>query len=250
MFHSSPLVFLITLAVVSGAFAQTRPWKNTDGTRTVQGEFIKRDTTRVTIKTDAGKELIIELSKLHADDHRWLESHHSLNPTPPPQDPTAFFDNLTFRDTRETTEAKLKASKLVEMTTDSVFIGRSGLNGVFRTRQKIGTLDGFLYFDWTEAGRLKELNLQTESRPNTAYKSELEPSWKQLVELLTTLYGKPAQKGPLPSMASLTDGTFSPSHLWNIDTGGCALLGTAREGSKFQVVVRFSERKSGLSGIP
>ncbi len=250
MLTRSSLVFLITLGIVSSGFAETRPWKNTDGTRTVLGEFIRRDTTSVTIKTDAGKELIIELSKLHADDNRWLETHHSLNPAPPTQDPAAFFDNLTFRDTRETTEAKLKASKLVEMITDATFIGRSGLNGVFRTRQKIGTLDGFLYFDWTETGRLKELNLQTESRPNTSYKSELEPSWKQLVELLTTLYGKPAQKGPLPPMASLADGTFSPSHLWNIDTGGCALLGTAREGSKFQVVVRFSERKSGLLGIP
>ena len=250
MLPRTSLVFLITLTSISSAFAVMRPWKNTDGTRTVQGEFIKRTTTTVTVKTDAGKELVIELSKLHSDEREWLNSHDSLDSGSPALDTTAFFDNLSFRDTRTTTEAKLKASKLVEMTTDEAFLGRSGLNGVFRTRQKIGTLDGFLYFDWTEAGKLKELNLQTESRPNTAYKTELEPSWQKFVELLTTLYGKPVQKGPLPAMASLSDGTFFPSHLWNIESGGCALLGTAREGSKFQVVVRFSQKKPKLVEMP
>jgi hypothetical protein len=250
MLTLNTLVFLITAVTISSASAGMRPWKNIDGTRTVQGEFIKRTTTAVTIKTDAGKELLIELSKLHSDEREWLEAHHSVTSRSPAIDSSAFFDNLTFRDTRTTTEAKLKASKLVEMTTDEAFLGRSGLNGVFRTRQKIGTLDGFLYFDWTENGQLKELNLQTEPRPDTAYKTELEPSWQKFVELLTTLYGKPVQKGPLPPMASLSDGTFFPSHLWNIESGGCALLGTAREGSRFQVVVRFSQKKPKLVETP
>ncbi len=245
---SSPL--LIIAALVSNAFAEMRPWKSTDGSRSLQGEFLKRSSSSVTVKTEGGKELTIELSKLHPEESQWLDTHHSLKSGPTPPDPTAFFDSLTFRDTRTTTEAKLKASKLVEMTTDEIFISRTGLNGIFRTRQKIGTLDGFLYFDWTNTGKLKELSLHTESRPNTAYKTELEPSWKKFVELLTTLYGKPVQNGPLPPMASLTDGTFSPSHLWNIETGGYALLGTAREGSKFQVVVRFSEKKPQLVALP
>lgn len=246
----SLLCILIAALSASSALAEMRPWKSADGTRSLQGDFVKRTTTTVTIKTDAGKELVIQLSKLHPDESQWLDARHSLKSGPPAPDPTAFFDNLTFRDTRTTTEAKLKVSKLVEMTTDEAFIGRSGLNGIFRTRQKIGTLDGFLYFDWTSTGRLKELNLQTEPRPNTAYNTELEPSWKKFVELLTTLYGKPVQNGPLPPIASLTDGAFSPSHLWNIKTGGCALLGTARTGTVFQVVVRFSERNPQLMELP
>ena len=250
MIVRSLLISLITAVSVSSGFAEMRPWKNTDGTRSVQGDFIKRNTTSVTLKTEAGKEILIEFSQLHADDLKWLETHHSLNQVRPDKDPAAFFDNLTFSDTRTTTEAKLKASKLVEMTTDETFLGRSGLNGFFRTRKKIGTLDAFLYFDWTETGKLKELSLQTEARPNTDYKTELEPCWKKFIELLTTFYGKPVQNGPLPLMASLSDGTFSPSHLWDIGNGGCALLGTAREGSKFQVVVRFSQKKPNLFEIP
>lgn len=245
--HFAFILFLVFASAVPLS-AELRPWKNADGTRSVEGQYLSRTADSVTIRTEAGKELTIEFAKLHQAEHQWLETHHSL--AAPPQDPTAFFDNLTFRDTRETTLAKLKASKIVEMTADETFIGRSGLNGIFRTRQKIGTLNGFLFFDWSEAGKLRELNLQTESRPGTAYKTELESSWKELIELLSTLYGKPVQKGPLPSMESLVDGAFFPSHLWNLETGGCALLGTAREGTKYQVVVRFSQKKPQIVELP
>lgn len=252
-----PSRFLITLILATAAApalsAEPRPWKSADGVRSVQGEFVKRDASSVTIRTDAGKEVTIDLSKLHQDDTKWLDINHSLTPaTPiaPAQDPSAFFDNLTFRDTRETTLTKLKASKIVEMTTDETFIGRSGLNGVFKTRKKIGGLDGFLYFDWTETGKLKELTLQTDCRPAIAYKTEVEPSWKELIELLSTLYGKPVQKGPIPQVNTLADGSFAPSHLWQLEGGGSALLGTAREGDKYQLVVRFTQKKVGVVEIP
>ncbi|GAA5119792.1 hypothetical protein JIN84_21265 [Luteolibacter yonseiensis] len=243
------LISLIAAASFSSVFAEARPWKSADGTRTIQGEFVKRDATSVTIKTDAGKELTIEFTKLHSDDVKWLDTNQPIGGLPPAADPTAFFDNLTFKDTRETALKKLKVSKLVEMTADEAFIGRSGLNGVFKTRAKIGALDGFLYFDWTEAGKLKELTLQTDLRPESDYKSVLEPGWKQLGELLTGLYGKPLQKGPLPGVTSLTDGMFSPSHLWKIE-GGSALLGTARDGARYQLVVRFTQKKPQIVEVP
>lgn len=244
------LTFFLTIASTPALFAEIRPWKSLDGIRSVQGEFVKRDATTVTIRTNAGEEINIELAKLHPNETKWLDLNHSLNPAPPLNDPSAFFDSLTFRDTRATALTKLKASKVVEMTTDETFIGRSGLNGVFKTRRKIGNLDGFLYFDWTEAGKLKELTLQTETRPDTDYKTELEPSWKELIDLLNTLYGKPMQKGPLPSATTLADGSFAPSHLWLLEGGGSALLGTAREGSQYQLVVRFTEKKVGVVEMP
>ena len=260
------ILLILAIASAPALVAEPRPWRSADGARTVRGELVRRDATTVTIRTDGGKIVTIELSKLHPDESEWLDLHFSLPkkalvPTqvPPPtqvpvptpaQDRSAFFDNLTFRDTRATTLTKLKASKVVEMTTDETFIGRSGLNGVFKTRQKIGGLDGYLYFDWTEAGVLKELTLQTDTRPDSAYKTELEASWKKMIDLLTTLYGKPAQKGPLPSMDTLADGSFFPSHLWLLDVGGSALLGTARDGEKFQIVVRFTDKKVEVVEVP
>lgn len=237
----------------TAVYGQTRPWKSASGAHTMQGEFVKRDATSVTLRNESGKEITVELAKLDPDETRWLNLNHPIAPkaaTMVPQDPSAFFDKLTFKDTRESTLTKLKASKIVEMTTDETFIGRSGLNGVFRTRKKIGNLNGFLYFDWSESGKLTELTLQTDLRPSTDYKTELETGWKQLIELLDTLYGKPIQKGPLPPLASLTAGSFMPSHLWKIETGGSALLGTARDGEKFQVVVRFTQKKVGVVELP
>lgn len=254
MLMPSRFAIALILAIVTAPalVAGPRPWKSADGVRTIQGEFVTRDATTVTIRTDAGKEITIELAKLHPDESKWLNVHHSLAPKAPTpaHDPSAFFDNLTFRDTRATTLTKLKASKVVEMTTDETFIGRSGLNGIFKTRQKIGGLDGFLYFDWTDAGALKELTLQTDPRPETAYKTELETTWKEFVVLLTTLHGKPAQKGPLPQMNTLADGSFVPSHLWLLNGGGSALLGAARDGEKYQIVVRFAQRKVEVVEVP
>ncbi len=236
------LSLIFAIASAPALIAEIRPWKSADGLRTIQGEYIKHDATGVTIRSDSGKEVTIDHGKLHPDEKKWLDLNHSLSGPAPVADPAAFFDNLTFDDTRETTLTKLKSSKIVQMTADETFIGRSGMNGIFRTRQKIGNLSGFLYFDWTEAGTLKELTLQTETLPATAYKSDLEPSWKGFVELLSTLYGKPVQQGPLPQPESIASGSFSPSHLWALESGGSALLGTAREANKYQLVVRFTQK--------
>ncbi len=249
------LISLLAAASVQTLFAETRTWKSSDGVRTVQGEFVKRDANSVTIRNNGDKSLIIGFSDLHPDDIKWLDANHPLTkPVSPVAKPApaaaGFFDTLTFDDTRETALAKLKVSKIVEMTVDETFIGRSGINGVFRSRQKVGALTTSLYFDWSDTGKLQELNVQTEPLPNSSYKTQLEPCWTEFIELLSTLYGKPLQKGSLPSMASLSDGMFAPSHVWNIESGGCAMLGTAREGNKYQVVVRFTQKKPQLIEMP
>lgn len=249
-FTPSPtfLVSILAATCFTSAFAESRPWKSADGLLIVQAEFVQRDANSVTVRDTSGKEVTLELSKLGQAETKWLNLHHPFSASQP--DPTAFFDTLTFKDNRESTLAKLRASKIVVMTTDETFLGRSGLNGVFRTSKKIGKLDGFLYFDWTDKGKLKELTLQTATIPATAYKSDLEPSWQKFVELLSILYGNPVQKGVLPQSQSIADGSFVPTHLWNLDGGGSALLGTAREGKQYQLVVRFTEKKVELKEIP
>lgn len=246
--HRLLLIFVLVSGTAPPLFAESRPWKSADGLHTVQAEFVNRDETRITIRDESGKQFTMEISKLDAEDAKWLNLNHPL--AGPPPGPAAFFDTLTFTDTRESTLAKLKVSKIVMMTTDETFLGRSGMNGVFRTRQKIGKLNGLLFFDWSEAGKLKEFTLQTETIPAAAYVSDLEPSWKEFVDLLTMLYGKPVSKGPMPTMGNLGDSSFAPSHLWNLDGGGSALLGTAREGNKYQLVVRFTQKKVGLVELP
>jgi hypothetical protein len=244
--------FLSFLLVTSTAYlhAAPRAWKSSDGQRSTEGELLSRDATSITIlRTKDSKPLTIQLEQLDPNDRTWINANHPLAEAKAP-DESAIFDTLAFGDSRETALVKLKASKFVEMTTDETFVGRSGLNGIFRTRQKIGNLTATLYFDWTESGKLKEINLQTDFLPAAAYQSALAPSWKEFAELLEMLHGKPVQNGPLPQMATLADGSFSPSHLWKLESRGSALLGTARDGAKYQVVVRFTEKKIQPVEIP
>lgn len=259
---SAPMIsrlFLIFTILAAPLFAETRAWKSADGVRSVQGEFIKRDAASVTIRNSSGKEVTIEFTKLHADELEWLNVNHPLKKAPaakpapapnPAPNPAAIFDTLTFEDTRATVETKLKASKVVKAAVDETFIGRTGLNGIYQTRQKIGGLNCLLYFDWTEAGKLKEITLQTELHPVSDYKAVIEPSWNGFIELLNTLYGNPVQQGPLPSPQSVADGSFAPSHLWTLESGGSAMLGTARDGDKYQLVVRFTQTKVQPVEIP
>lgn len=246
---------LLTLLLVSAMslHAETRSWKSADGQKSIQGEFLRRDAASVTIMRTDRKSVSIPVDQLHPDDRTWLDTNHPLPQsaatvpvakTDTPVDAPvkgAVFDKLQFGDDRETVLTKLKASKFVEMTTDETFIGRSGLNGIFRTKQKVGELDAMLYFDWTEANQLKEITLQTEPLPASDLAAKLTPCWKQFIELLSSLQGKPMVGDTVLRISSIADGSFSPTHLWKLDPVGSAQLGAAREGDKYQVVVRFSK---------
>lgn len=258
-------IFLVT-AVTS--LAQMRAWTSPDGERTVRGEFVSRDATSVTIRDVNRKSIVIPLGNLREDESAWLEKFHpnkagasvktkggSANKTAPvPAVPSAtavkstdavagtgVFDTLEFGDTREQALEKLKVSKVVAMTTKETFIGRSGLNGIFRTRQQIGDLDAALYFDWTTEGGLRELTLQTDGVPESEYLPRLQPAWKEFIELIGALYGRSAHQGPFPGVQSVTEGSFTPSHLWELEGGGQALLGIAKDRSDFQLVLRFTQ---------
>ncbi len=246
-------ISLLLYLAVASAHAEIRPWKSTDG-RILNADFVSRDATKVTVRSAAGKQVIIPLAKLHPDEIAWLNQNHSLAKPPssdaPAPDPKAVFDTLLFGDDRETVTKKLKASKIVEMVGDETFFGRSGLNGAFATRQPVGKEKASLYFDFDGQGKLVEITLQTDLLPDSEYDSELKPTWEAFVELLSALYGKPVQKGPMPSKNSLQDGMFFPSHLWTLPSDNSALLGTARSGNKYQLVVRFTRKSITPVALP
>lgn len=219
--------------------AAPRPWKSVDGQKSLQGEFVKRDATGVTILRADRKEIVIPLDKLHADDRTWVNVHHPLAGTEVPPK-AAVFDQLAFGDTRAQVMEKLKVSKFVEMTGSEVFSARTGLNGLFRTRRKIGGLDASLFFDWTDGGGLKEVTLQTAPLPANALNDQLTPCWKEFIQLLTTLHGTPSNANNKLDLSPIKDGGMSGTHLWKLEDTGTAMLGAAREGDHYQVAVRFT----------
>ncbi len=236
------LPLLLALCTALPLAAAPRDWKSADGERTIRGEFVKRDADTITLKRRDGRDLTFELAKLHADDRRWLELNHPV-PKPAGAPPDAVFDHLVFGDTRAQVLEKLRKSKAVEMIVDERFIGRFGLNGIFRTTEKIGGQPALLFFDWSDEGTLTEVSLQTEVRPAHQYETGLKPCWEAMRDLLTNLNGPPRVKGTAPALERIEMNSMLATHVWDLKPEGCLLLGTARQDDGYLVVARFSRER-------
>jgi hypothetical protein len=245
------LLLMLLFAGTVPLFAESRTWKSADGASSFSGEYVSHDAKQVTIRRGDGKVFTVDYAKLHADDKTWVIAQPVISepkgkePEKPEAapDPKAVFDTLCFGDSIDTVKKKLKESKAVETTLDDTFLGRTGLNGVYRTRQKIGGLHCELFFDWSAMETLSEVVLQTQGQTASAYPTHLKETWAQLVELMTALHGKPVTSGSFPGVNQVKDDMFLPSHLWKLQSGGSALLGVSSQGGAYLVVVRFTKDK-------
>lgn len=240
-----PRLLSLLLLLAGVLHADSRNWKSSNGESTFSGEFVSHDTKRVTIRRADGRVFTFDVAKLSEDDRNWLATKDSIvaDDAEPVPDPNAVFDTLCFGDTRKEVEAKLKTSKNVETLVDETFFGRFGLNGTYRTKQKIGGLYCELFFDWSEGGKMKEISLQTQPKDAGTYDDLLRNNWNQLAELLTMLHGKPLQTAGYPEMGDLQNDLFLGSHIWRLEGGGTAMLGTSMQANKYMVVVRFTTEK-------
>lgn len=238
--------YLLAFAFLSSVFplsAEVREWKNADGSQSFKGDYVSQDQKNVTIRRADGKVFTIEILRLSDIDRQFVAKQPGgQNEEAAQPDPNAVFDNLCFGDSRAEVTAKLKSSKMLEQGVGEAFMGRTGLNGVYRTRKKIGGLQCELYFDWTGGDTLKEISIQTQAVPTDVYVNRLKGTWEELAEILTTLHGKPVQAGEFPKLADLNSDTFMPSHLWKVK-GGTALLGATKQGATCMVIVRFTTKK-------
>lgn len=226
--------------------AESRDWRSADGSRTFAGEYLSHDARRVTIRRSDGRVFTLDLAKLHPEDRAWLVDRKTSPSAPqgqPAADDAAVFDTLKLGDSHAEVRAKLQASKAVELAIPETFLARMGLNGSYRTRQQIGGLHCLLFFDWDSDTRLNEVTLQTEPKSAASYATTLQATWRELVKLMTTLHGAPASHAEFPAAAQLTDdGMVLGSHLWRLEGGHSALLGTARESAGYSVIVRFTSQ--------
>lgn len=235
-----PLLTALCLgfAAISVADAETITWKNVEGSSSFTGEYLTHDERHVTIRREDGRVFTLEIERLHRDHREWLDERGAADEPPP--NPNAVFDTLIFGDTRKEVEAKLRASETVEPMVDETFLGRFGLNGTFRTVRKIGGLHGELYFAWTNGGKLDEVSLRTEPLDGGSYATRLRDNWRELAGLLTTLHGRALQSNGFPDRGELRNDLFLASHIWRLDGGGTAMLGSSMLGDQYRVVVRFT----------
>ena len=235
------LIFLLLTALPVHA----RSWRNAEGTKTFEADFLASDGVRVTLKRKDGRIVTFAMAKLHRDDQSWVrekvDPEDLAEDAPPPAG--AAFDTLEFGDSRTEVEAKLKASKFVDASVDETLFGRTGLNGVFRTKQTIGGLHCYLFFDWNKAGNLREVTLQTAPVDGVKYKTTLQSNWFELIDLLSKLHGRPMQAAEFPDSKDLQDGLILGSHLWYTEEGHSVILGTGQEGRGYNVVVRITSER-------
>jgi len=245
-------MWLLALVVADAA---PRVWRNAEGTRSFVGEYIRHDARRVTIRRQGGRVFTLDIDKLHPDDRAWLASHgqpagdgsakESAFPDASRPADAPVFDTIKLGDSYAEVRKKLDESEALELTMDRTYMARFGLNGTYRTKAEIGGQHCLLFFDWAKNQKgerlLHELSLQTEPLSAVAYPKKLRATWSELAKLLGALHGKPVQAADYPKITDLsTDGMFLASHLWRLENGHSILLGTARDGGKFSVVVRFT----------
>ncbi len=239
-------IFLFLTLITMLPAGEIRMWTSSDGAKTFSAEYLSRTQTEVTLLRRDGKKLTIAINILHPEDLRWLNLNYPVSKEGKGEempDANAVFDTLKFGDNRQTVSAKLSASRIVETGVAGTFQGRTGLNGIYRTKHKIGGLLCFLFFDWNDSGNLIEVTLQTESQMAGDYLQVLKPCWEECIPLITSIHGNPSQKTGMPSADRLEEGQMLASHLWKLDQGGTVMLGTAREGMGYQVVVRFTKER-------
>lgn len=235
-------LLLLLLSMLPGG-AEVRTWRNANGALSFEADYISSDGTRVTMKRSSDHRILtFALGKLHADDQAWVAAQ-----TAPPEKGAkkkipqgAAFGTLEFGDDRRTVEDKLKRSSMVIATVDESLFGRTGLNGVYKTRATIGGLHCHLYFDWTPSGLLREVTLQTQPTDQAKYSTLLKSNWNELIELLGKLHGNPVQQAPYPKREELQDGLLLGSHLWYTEDGHSAILCTGQERDKYLVAVRIT----------
>ena len=238
------LIFLLLTShlVSSGAM---RAWRNTEGTRSFRAEYLSSDGARVTLKRRDGRIITLAIKTLHRDDRAWVRSN--IDPkdlaadAPPPKG--AAFDQLEFGDDRNTVQKKLDASALVTSAGNGIFLGRTGLNGIYKTKATIGGLHCYLFFDWHKSGGLREVTLQTQPVSKGSYITSLRGNWSELIDLLDKLHGRPVQAAEFPAVDELQDGAILGSHLWYTEEGHSVILGTGQEGLNYNVVVRITSER-------
>lgn len=153
------------------------------------------------------------------------------------------YGTLEFGDSRETVTRKLKSSDLVEQTVDSTFLGRTGLNGVFRCKAKLGGLTYRLYFGWAGDGGLSEITLRSQQVDGAEYGTTVKAAWAEANRLFSRVYGDPVQGAHYPDKSKFGKSPILVTHMWHKGTSQTIMIGPGLVQGKGFLAVRFTSRR-------
>ena len=68
------LLLVLLLSSSLAASAALRTWRNPEGTRSFEAEYLASDGARVTLKRGDGRIITIAMAKLHENDQAWVRT--------------------------------------------------------------------------------------------------------------------------------------------------------------------------------
>ena len=157
------------------------------------------------------------------------------------------YGDLEFGDSRKTVTKKMSSSQLVEQTVNSTFLGRTGLNGIFKCKAKLAGLTYHLYFGWNESGGLNEITLRSGNLNMSEYGNSLRTAWNEAATLFSKVYNHPAQKTGYPTQRSFQDDfkghQILISHVWHKGEKQSILMGPGIDQGKCFLTIRFVNKR-------
>lgn len=234
-------VYLILLGGIL-LHAEDRSWRSANGNQSFRAEFVSSDGSSVLLRKPDRNTVTVALSNLHPSDRDWVKQYLKRNQAKPEAEIAgACFDRLTYGDNRATVTQKLRDSPSVSKTLDDRLVGRTGLNGIYRT--SVAGEEYHLFFQWSDKDELQEVTLRGKSAASAEYAKSLQKQWMGLVSKLTASHGSPLQASLYPSREELSDGQLLGSHLWHTADEHSILLCTGQAKDEYLVAVRFAAEK-------
>ena len=143
----------------------------------------------------------------------------------------------------------LRRSKQLEGPPTDALLARTGLNGVFKTRQAIGGQTFALNFDYDPSGGLRAVVFYSRSKHRgSEYETKLKSAYKALLVGLTEQFGEPVNMPEWVARESLQEGRIQYMHMWKVSPGVFLMSGLGNMGAMEGYFPLF--RFSGPSGMP
>lgn len=161
----------------------------------------------------------------------------------------ALYENLEVGMDKDQVLKTLRQSKQIEGPPTDALLSRTGLNGVFKTRQPIGGQTFSLNFDYDPSGGLRAVVFYSRNKcRGSEYETKLKSAYKALLVGLTEKFGEPANMPEWVAKESLQEGRIQYMHMWRVAPGMFLMSGLGNMGAMEGYFPLF--RFSGPSGMP
>lgn len=162
----------------------------------------------------------------------------------------SLYGNLEIGMDQDQVLKALRQNKQLEGPPTDALISRTGLNGVFKTKQAIGGQTFSLNFDYDSSGGLRAVMFYSRNKCRSSeYETKLKSGYKALLVGLTEKFGEPMNTPDWVTQDSLAEGRIKYIHMWKVSTGIFLMSGIGYMGDRegYFPLYRFSRAAGKLA---